>query len=1166
MGVQGLWQLLQSTGKPISLQSLEGKKLAVDVSIWLHQVTKGLRDKDGHPVPGAHLQGLFSRVCKLLYYRLKPVFVFDGGVPSLKKQTTARRRERNEAAKDEAHRTKEKLVHNLLHSHAVRSMLGTGGESASTAQSAPVKHDLFELPPLPEADQQASAGSKSEDEDLPEDVSHYHQMIEGEFQSLEDVDVESEDFQSLPSEIKHEILTEMKEVRKRRWTNAAELPQDAEDFSSYQMAKILKQSRLTTRLDAVRKELNVESCGDVSHHFGDASGQIQSQRVVSDDTSHYILIQGVGRHRQVEEDSKRQASTEEQGQTSSSESNKVDGSINTCKVATVLQDNIIKQLDDIYNCEELVATAGSGKTGGANDSSHEDECSTETDELCKESSEDENERFKLPANCVTLTKVTIVIDHERIPTKDTDDGGEASIITTVPTFRNCVTSITHKQGTQQKVCRQFGDKVLMTAIENTPALLNDETKSIISDPEMKSITRNCETKSDEEHLENHDKIIITSSDDSADENFIEVVVDPLQVKRDDMFPAAMFELDNKMASNSSGGDSDDNRDAGIKTVTESKSPSWKKSGSPHVDSVDNISKDIDSVDDISKDIDSVDDISKDIDSVDDISKDIDSVDDISKDIDSVDDISKDIDSVDDISKDIDSVDDISKDIDSVDDISKDIDSVDDISKDIDSVDDISKDIVKVDSAVDISKDIVKVDSAVDISKDIIKVDSADDISKNIIKLDSAVDINEGIVDVENKTDDFKANFTVDDLEDLQDELSVERQTLTSELGRQERLATSLTDQITSDAQELLQLFGIPYIVSPMEAEAQCAFLDSANLIDGTITDDSDIWLFGGRTVYKNFFNHNRHVELYTKTKIDSQLGTSREQLINVAYLCGSDYTVGIPGVGPVTALEILAEFPGVGISALCDFKTWWEQSQSSAKPTTNKLKSKLRHLNLEPGFPNPSVAEAYLKPAIDDSTETFTWGMPDLDLLRNERMGWSQQKTDSLVLPVLKQLNDKQKQLKISSYFQPENFVEVPKIVSLRVKRALNKINMSKDSKQVETNECRKKKAKQIISATIEKRKRKSRVRGKKTTSREDPEREEKSVQKVKDEVDLSEGSSSGGDSDAGTGQAVDENVSQTRRQVSESGGFFPHKDDSDPRTEKQLTKVGKGKGRGKNR
>lgn len=45
----------------------------------------------------------------------------------------------------------------------------------------------------------------------------------------------------------------------------------------------------------------------------------------------------------------------------------------------------------------------------------------------------------------------------------------------------------------------------------------------------------------------------------------------------------------------------------------------------------------------------------------------------------------------------------------------------------------------------------------------------------------------------------------------------------------------------------------------MEAEAQCAYLEQIHLTDGTITDDSDIWLFGGQCVYKNFFDNNKKV-------------------------------------------------------------------------------------------------------------------------------------------------------------------------------------------------------------------------------------------------------------------------------------------------------------------
>lgn len=73
-------------------------------------------------------------------------------------------------------------------------------------------------------------------------------------------------------------------------------------------------------------------------------------------------------------------------------------------------------------------------------------------------------------------------------------------------------------------------------------------------------------------------------------------------------------------------------------------------------------------------------------------------------------------------------------------------------------------------------------------------------------------------------------------------------------------------------QELLRLFGIPYIEAPMEAEAQCAILDLTDQTSGTITDDSDIWLFGARHVYKNFFNKNKFVEYYQYVDFHNQLG------------------------------------------------------------------------------------------------------------------------------------------------------------------------------------------------------------------------------------------------------------------------------------------------------
>lgn len=87
MGVQNLWSLLEPTAKPVRIETLAGQRLAVDASIWLHQFTKAMRDSKGNPLQSAHLVGFLRRICKLLFHGIKPVFVFDGGVPELKRAT-----------------------------------------------------------------------------------------------------------------------------------------------------------------------------------------------------------------------------------------------------------------------------------------------------------------------------------------------------------------------------------------------------------------------------------------------------------------------------------------------------------------------------------------------------------------------------------------------------------------------------------------------------------------------------------------------------------------------------------------------------------------------------------------------------------------------------------------------------------------------------------------------------------------------------------------------------------------------------------------------------------------------------------------------------------------------------------------------------------------------
>lgn len=240
--------------------------------------------------------------------------------------------------------------------------------------------------------------------------------------------------------------------------------------------------------------------------------------------------------------------------------------------------------------------------------------------------------------------------------------------------------------------------------------------------------------------------------------------------------------------------------------------------------------------------------------------------------------------------------------------------------------------------------------------------------------------------------------------------------LRSQQKKDRRDADEVTQAMVQECQALLRHFGLPYITAPMEAEAQCAELVHLGLVDGIVTDDSDIFLFGGTRIYKNMFNAAKFVECYIATELEKEFLLDRRRLIRFAHLLGSDYTEGIPGVGPVTALEILTEF-----DTLTDFKEWCSKVQLGrpkdledqlTTPFRRKFRNTVqKRLFLPPGFPDARVDEAYLNPEVDSDPEPFQWGLPDLDKLRGFLMatiGWSPDRTDEVLVPVIRDMNKRE--------------------------------------------------------------------------------------------------------------------------------------------------------------
>ena len=246
----------------------------------------------------------------------------------------------------------------------------------------------------------------------------------------------------------------------------------------------------------------------------------------------------------------------------------------------------------------------------------------------------------------------------------------------------------------------------------------------------------------------------------------------------------------------------------------------------------------------------------------------------------------------------------------------------------------------------------------------------------------------------------------------------ESEQTTSSLSRmktkQARQQQQVTAEMVDDCRHLLSLFGCPYIVSPAEAEAQCATLELLGLVDGVVTEDSDVFLFGARHVYRNIFEQKKYAERYRVEEVEAVLGLDRHGLISLALLLGSDYTAGVHGIGIVNAMEIVNAFPGQGNDGLREFRQWVYSGSVEKRPLLPELRErqeaetaeqaaererdnaalvqayrkqlfKYKHRNIrtswhvERDFPSDEVRRGYEQPTVDGSTEPLSWSRPRWD-------------------------------------------------------------------------------------------------------------------------------------------------------------------------------------------
>lgn len=132
--------------------------------------------------------------------------------------------------------------------------------------------------------------------------------------------------------------------------------------------------------------------------------------------------------------------------------------------------------------------------------------------------------------------------------------------------------------------------------------------------------------------------------------------------------------------------------------------------------------------------------------------------------------------------------------------------------------------------------------------------------------------------------------------------------------------SKITPEIIDSSKKLLRLMGIPLIHAPNDGEAQGAYMCSKGDVWASASQDFDSLLFGAPKLVRNITITGRRkipgkniyrdvkTELIDSTELLKKLGITREQLVDICILMGTDFNTGIYGIGSKKGLKLIKNY------------------------------------------------------------------------------------------------------------------------------------------------------------------------------------------------------------------------------------------------------------------
>jgi flap endonuclease-1 len=129
----------------------------------------------------------------------------------------------------------------------------------------------------------------------------------------------------------------------------------------------------------------------------------------------------------------------------------------------------------------------------------------------------------------------------------------------------------------------------------------------------------------------------------------------------------------------------------------------------------------------------------------------------------------------------------------------------------------------------------------------------------------------------------------------------------------------VTNEIIQQSKQLLDALGIPYVQAPSEGEAQASYMVKHGDAYAVGSQDFDCLLFGSPLLVRNLTTSERRKlpskQAYTTVHPEcirlepglQKLRITREQLVDIAILIGTDFNDGVKGYGPKKSLQLLLQ-------------------------------------------------------------------------------------------------------------------------------------------------------------------------------------------------------------------------------------------------------------------